>query len=234
MLRRTPTALALAALLAASPAAYADDARTPRTISLSGHGEVKAAPDMAAVTSGVVSQGATAAQALDANTRAMNAVLQALADAGIAAQDIQTSNFNVQPRYDYGNNAQPPTLAGYDVSNSVTVTVRDLGGLGALLDTMVKSGANQINGIAFQVSKPDAALDEARKHAVEDATRKARLYAAAMAVGLGPVMSISEGVTYEPPLPVRAKAMAAESMPVPIAAGQQTLSVDVNVIWEIR
>lgn len=235
MLRTGLAAAALAALVAASPA-RAEDAKLPRLISLAGHGEVKMAPDMAIVTSGVVSQAATAADALAANSRAMTAVMAALAGAGIGAKDIQTSNFNVQPRYDYGNNAQPPKLSGYDVSNSVTVAVHDLERLGALLDTLVQQGANQISGVSFQLAQPEAALDEARRRATADATRKARLYAAALGVELGPVTSVSEAGGYEPPVPMRAKAMAADGMAqsVPLATGEQTLAIDVNVTWEIR
>ncbi|MFN4143269.1 SIMPL domain-containing protein [Aestuariivirga sp.] len=236
MQRLTFAAAALAALAAFATPALADEARMPRTISLVGHGEVKSPPDLAFVTTGVFSQGATAAEALAANTSAMTALFAALKEAGIAEKDVQTSNFTVQPRYDF-QDRQPPRLVGYDVSNNVTVTLRKIGDLGTLLDRLVQAGSNQIHGISFQVSEPDAALDEARKLATEDATRKAKLYAGAMGVTLGPVMSISEGMTLEPPVPfMRGKAMMAEaaSAPVPVAAGEQTLSIDVNITWEIR
>ena len=123
------------------------------------------------------------------------------------------------------------------MSNTVTVIVRKIGDLGPLLDKVVQAGSNQINGIGFEVSKPDAALDEARKLATADATRKAKIYAEAMGVGLGRVMSISEGVNYQPPMPMaRSKVMMADAAaaPVPVAAGEQTLSVDVNITWEIQ
>ena len=136
------------------------------------------------MTTGVLSQGATAAEALAANTSAMNALFAALKDAGIADKDVQTSNFMVQPRYNFQDN-KAPELVGYDVSNNVTVTVRKIGDLGALLDKVVQAGSNQINGIGFEVSEPDAALDEARKLATADATRKAKIYAEAMGVSLG-------------------------------------------------
>ena len=103
------------------------------------------------------------------------------------------------------DNGQAPKLVGYDVSNNVTVTVRKVDNLGALLDKLVQAGSNQINGISFDVSKPEAALDEARKLATADATRKAKLYAEAMGVELGNVMSISEGGGYQPPMPMRAQ-----------------------------
>ena len=236
MHRLTVAAAALAATLAAASPALAEDTRMPRLISLSGHGEMRMAPDMAFVTTGVLSQGVTAADALAANTAAMNALFAALTGAGIAEKDVQTSNFFVQPRYNF-QDGKAPELIGYDVSNTVSVIVRKIGDLGPLLDKVVQAGSNQINGIGFEVSKPDAALDEARKLATADATRKAKIYAEAMGVGLGRVMSISEGVNYQPPMPMaRSKVMMADAAaaPVPVAAGEQTLSVDVNITWEIQ
>ena len=236
MHRLTVAAAALAATLAAASPALAEDTRMPRLISLSGHGEMRMAPDMAFVTTGVLSQGVTAADALAANTAAMNALFAALTGAGIAEKDVQTSNVFVQPRYNF-QDGKAPELIGYDVSNTVTVIVRKIGDLGPLLDKVVQAGSNQINGIGFEVSKPDAALDEARKLATADATRKAKIYAEAMGVGLGRVMSISEGVNYQPPMPMaRSKVMMADAAaaPVPVAAGEQTLSVDVNITWEIQ
>ncbi len=237
MHRFTLPASALAVLLFAVSPSLADEVKMPRTISISGHGEVKAAPDMAVVTTGVSTQAATAADALAANTTAMTALFAALKAAGIADKDMQTSNFMIQPRYDYNDGKQPPLLVGYDVSNNVTVTVRNIDGLGALLDTVVKAGSNQINGISFDVSKPTEALDEARRLAAGDATRKAKLYAETMGVTLGPVMSISEGVSYQPPVPMlrtAAAPMADAARPVPVAAGEQTLAMDVNITWEIQ
>ena len=236
-MQRLPlAATAFAAFLAAANPVFAEDAKMPRVISLTGHGEVRSAPDMAFVTTGVVTQGATAAEALAANTAAMTNLFAALKTGGIAEKDIQTSNFMVQPRYHYPEN-KPMELVGYEVSNTVTVNVRKLDSLGALLDKFVQAGSNQINGIGFTVSEPDAAQDEARKLAAADAARKAKVYAEALGVTLGPVLSVSEGVTFQPPMPmVRGKAMMADaaSAPVPVAAGEQTLSVDVSITWEIR
>jgi hypothetical protein len=104
-----------------------------------------------------------------------------------------------------------------------------------VLDKVVSAGSNQINGIQFQVSEPQAATDEARRLAVADAARKAKVYAAASAVGLGDILSISEGVHIEPPVPRQAKMMRAEApADVPIAQGEQAISVDVNIVWEIK
>ena len=235
MQRLSFAAAAVIGLLAAFSPAFAEGGKMPRIISLSGHGEVRATPDIAYVTSGVVTQGATAAEALAANTKAMTDLFAALKESGIEDRDVQTSNFSVQPRYDFSNN-QAPKMVGYDVSNNVTVTLRKVDTLGALLDRMVQSGSNQISGISFDVSKPEDAMDEARKLATEDATRKAKVYAKAMGIELGNVMQVSEGSAAQPPMPmVRSTMMKADAAPpVPMAAGEQTLAVDVNVIWEIK
>ncbi len=234
-MNRKLLAAALIAAVAQMPA-FADDTKAPRTMSLAGHGEVRVAPDMALVTIGVTTQADTAADALKANTGAMQAVLASLKEAGIEDKDVQTSNFTVQPRYDYNTANQPPRLVGYDVSNNVTVAVRKLDGLGAILDKAVSAGSNQINGVLFRVDKPDAAMDEARQLAVADAARKARVYAGASAVALGDILSISESFGIQPPIPLDSQMIArAEKAPdVPIARGEQVISVDVNIVWEIK
>ena len=151
------------------------------TISISGRGEVTAAPDTAFITSGVTTQGATAREALDANNTAMNELLDTLKAAGIEARDIQTSGFSVNPNYVYtdvrdaNGYTLPPKISGYQVLNTVTVRVRDLPGLGAVLDKAVMVGANTINGISFSVADPSALYDEARKAAFADARKKAEL-----------------------------------------------------------
>lgn len=233
-MRSILSAAALVSMLVATPA-FAEEMKMPRTISLTGHGEVRMAPDIVSITVGVLSQGNTAGEALTANTASMNAVFDALKAGGVDTKDIQTSNFMVQPRYDYNNNVQPPKLVGYDVSNNVTITLRQIDALGGLLDKLVQAGSNQIQGITFQVSKPEAALDDARKLATQDASRKAKLYAEAMSLGLGSVQSISEGIRYEPPVPYRSKMIAeTAAADVPIAGGEQVLSIDVNITWEIQ
>lgn len=224
------------AILISSPALAAG------TIQLSGHGEVTAAPDTAYVTSGVTSQGATAKEALAANTADMSQLIGVLKAAGIDPKDIQTSGFGVNPNYIYSDNRDangyplPPKIAGYTVTNSVTVHVRDIAILGKVLDQAVSVGANTISGISFSVEDPSALYDEARKAAFADAREKADLYAGAAGVSLGAIESINENSGYTPPVPYMAKAMAAtadRSAPVPVEAGQLTYSIDVNVTWDI-
>lgn len=232
---RLLSALALATALCATPA-FAGQ------ISISGTGEVAAAPDMAFVTSGVTSQGATAAEALAANTAAMNELIATLKAAGIEARDIQTSGFSVNPNYVYSdardaNGYQlPPKISGYQVYNTVNVRVRDLTTLGAVLDKAVTVGANTINGVTFSVADPAPLYDEARKLAFADARKKAELYADVADEKLGDIESISESQGYNQPQPqmMRAVADSAAAAPVPIESGELTFSIDVQVAWELE
>lgn len=203
-----------------------------RSISISASGEVKVEPDLASISTGVTSEGETARAALDANTRNMKAVIEGLKSAGIDARDIQTTNFSVSPRYQYFKDRRPPAITGYQVTNSVHIIVRELKNLGDILDKVVTLGSNQISGIAFDVSNSDELKDAARKQAINNARRKAELYAKAANADLGEVLKISEESRSYSPRPMMTRtAMKAEA--VPIEAGSQTLSVRVNVTWEL-
>ncbi|ODT70012.1 MAG: hypothetical protein ABS75_14350 [Pelagibacterium sp. SCN 63-23] len=222
------------ALLATALPAYAD------AITIEGRGEVRAVPDMAMVSSGVTTQGATAREALDANTAAMSDLIAALKDAGIETRDIQTSGFSVNPNYVYSDARDelgyslPPKINGYQVSNSVNVVVRDLEELGAILDRSVTVGANTINGVSFSVADPSELLNEARKAAFADARGKAELYADVAGVRLGELESISERQDFSSPQPYPMYARAEMSAaPVPVAAGEMSFSVTVNVAWDL-
>lgn len=231
-------ALAAAALIGPRYSMSAPDNAPPRLISVSGLGEVKTKPDMAIVTTGVMSEAPTAQDALSKNNTAMTAVLAALKAAGVADDDIQTSNFSVSPQYPPYQPGQTtaPRVSGYQVSNQVTARVKDLAKLGTTLDALVRAGSNQINGIAFDVDQPKAFLDDARKKAVADARSRAELYAAAAGVTLGRVVQISEGGgVVMPPVPMMARGFIADKAEsVPVAAGQQTLSASVSVTYEIQ
>jgi uncharacterized protein YggE len=218
----------------------AQELRGPGTISVQGTGEVSAAPDTAYINSGVTTQGATAREALDANTAAMNQLLETLKAAGIEARDVQTSGFSVQPNYVYSDARDangytlPPKINGYQVFNTVTVRVRDLDKLGAILDQSVSVGANTINGISFAVADPSRLLDEARTKAFADALSKARLYADTARVDLESIRSITETQDFGQPQPyvMREAAMSADAA-VPVASGELTFTINVQVTWEI-
>jgi uncharacterized protein len=228
MKNRLFAALALAALLA--PAAQAADLRT---IAMGGHGEVKAAPDQVQVNAGVTTSGATAAVALAANTQRMKTVFAALEKMGVAQKDIQTVNFSVSPQYTNGAGNEAQRLTGYQVRNEVSVRLDDVSKLGAALDALVGAGANQMNGINFSIRDNAAMLQKAREAAIADAKERAETYARAAGVTLGPIQSIGEGGGPSPvPMFKPMRMMAAA--PVPVAAGEESVTADVSVVWEIR
>lgn len=202
-------------------------------LQISTHGESHRTPDVAAISAGVVTQNADANAAMRDNANRMSAVVAALKKTGVADRDIQTSSISLNPQYNYNNN-QPPTITGYQASNTVNVRLREIGKAGDVLDTLVKQGANQINGPVFSVDKPEAAMDEARTNAVQQARARADLYAAATGLKVRRIVSMSESGEMQPqprPMMMRAQKMADASTPV--AAGENTLGVDLNVVYEL-
>jgi len=230
MKNRLLLGLALAAALI-SPALAADP--SPRTLSMNGHGEIRTAPDVATVNAGVTTNAPTAAAALAANSARMNTVFAALKRLGVAEKNIQTTGFNISPQYTNGDNNSPRRLTGYQVNNDVSVRLEDVSKVGASLDALVAAGANQMNGISFDIAAPAPLLEKARADAIADARARAETYAKAAGVSLGAILSISEGGGGEPPRPMY-KVMAMSAAPTPVAAGQQSVTADVSVVWEIH
>ncbi len=241
-------ALALVLAVTASPVltpVFAQDAPPPppgprpAIFVLSGEGKASATPDLAVLSSGVVAEGKTAREALDANTAAMTKLISSFKATGIEDRDIATSGFTVQPRYIYSQRNDgtqgPPRITGYEVRNTVTVKVRDLTKLGGILDTAVTEGSNQIDGLTFDISKKDELLKEARKKALADARAKADLYAEAAGVKLGRLRELSEqaGSGYPPPRPMAMRMEAKAAADVPVEAGEQEISVNIIATWEI-
>jgi uncharacterized protein YggE len=235
---RDVTWLVLAVLLAgtAVPSHAQDAAPLSRVIMVAGQGEITARPDQAHLSAGVVSEAPTAAGALSANSAAMNKVFAALKAAGIPDARIQTANFSVSPQYPpyRADQPQPRAIIGYQVSNQVSVTLDDLAKLGPTLDALVKSGANQLGGIVFAIADPKPLAEKARAAAVADAMAKAKTLAAAAGVTLGPVLSLQEGGGEMRPLPMMAFKAAAVAAPTPVAAGEETVTVNVSMIFAIR
>jgi uncharacterized protein YggE len=220
-------------LLAQAVPAQASDPPPP-SITVIGQGLVAAVPDMARVTAGVVTQGRNAKEANDANSAQMTAAINGLKAAGIAARDIATLNYGIQPLYTQqpGPRNEPPRISGYQVSNTLSIRVRDLARLGDILDRLVSLGINQVGGIELTLAEPQAKLDEARRAAVADARRKATLYAEALNVRLGRVLAVGENGQERPvPMVMRSQAMAADR--VPIEAGEREMGATVSVTFEI-
>jgi uncharacterized protein YggE len=218
---------------------------TPR-ITVSGEGRVSSAPDLADINVGVITQAQTARDALNVNTTSMTKLYSLLKEHGIAEKDIQTSNLNVSPQYTQPPQAAPgqrqrdfvPQIAAYQVTNTVTITVREMGKVGSILDALVTAGANQMYGISFRIAEPAKLLDEARKKAVADARRKAELLAGEAGVVLGRPLRISESGGFVPsPMPMmrgRMMAMSAEVAPAPVAGGELDLTASVQIEYELK
>lgn len=226
-------ALAILALAAASSPSLADT-QSRALLTVTGQGEAHAAPDMATITVGAVSEADTAADALTQNSTQVSAAIDALKAAGVEARDIQTNGFSVSPRYVNERDANTgPRIDGYRVSNSVVVRVRALDNVGSLLDTLVKAGANDIGGISFGITETGALKDTARTAAVADALHKAEIYAKAAGVRLGEIRAIDETGGPNPMPQPMMRMQAMEASAAPIEAGEQTLSASVRVVYEI-
>ncbi len=217
----------------------AEGERREATIMVSGEGEATVAPDMAVITLAVVRDAETAADALSANSAAMAEVLADLKGQGIADKDLQTTDFSIQPKYKQETRTdgtyEAPVIVGYTVSNGLTVRVRDLSKLGAIIDRSVKLGVNQGGGISFTNDDPEATVEAARKQAVEKAAAKAKTLTDVAGVKLGRIVEISEN--FARPMPQMYAAapmakMADES--VPIASGENLYTVTVNITYAIE
>ena len=204
-------------------------------LSVSASADAKRVPDIATISTGVVTQAADANAAMRANAAQMDKVMAAIRAAGISERDIQTSGINLNPNYKYVENA-PPTIVGYQASNTVNVKVRDLSRLGKVLDTFVEVGANQINGPSFEVDKPDEAYDEARIAAIKKAQARAQTYADALGLKVRRIVSISEGgASFPRPMPM-VRAMAADAgfaKETSVSPGESTLSANIEVVFEL-
>lgn len=236
--RATACALLAGAIWAsgAVSATAADGGTFPRSIGVSGEGEVSGKPDQARLSAGVVTQAVNSAAALTANSNAMNRVFAALKAIGIPDSKIQTSNFSVQPQYPPFRPDAPEqrNIIGYLVSNQVSVTVDDLSKLGGALDALVKSGANQLGGVSFAIANPKPLAERARALAVADAMAKAKTLASAAGVNLGPLISIEEGTSFRPrPMFAEARAALAPAPP-PIAIGEESVTVIVTMTYGIQ
>lgn len=245
MLRRPRTLPRLLAIafttVLASGLAMTASAQTPPTIandgtllSISAEARATRIPDIATLSTGVVTQATDANAALRQNTEQMTKVVAAIKAAGIAERDVQTTGISINPQYRYAEN-QPPAIIGYQASNTLNLKVRDIAKLGKVLDAMVAVGANQVNGPNFEIDNPEDAYDEARLAAIKKAQHRAELYAKALGLRVRRVVSINEGGGYTPPtpMPVMMRAAAMEVADTPMSPGESSLSATINVVFEL-
>ncbi len=214
----------------------------PQGIWVSGTGEVSITPDIALLTLGVVAQETNVAQALSQASEAMARVMQALTDSGIAQKDIQTGRFSINQRTRWDNDKQIDVPVGYQVTNMVTVKIRDTNKVGNIIDAVVQAGGDfiRINGVNFSVEDPAQYYKEAREKAMTAAKEKAEELARLAGVTLGAPTYIAENAQYSPvyggyanfalsiPAPTIAMASA------PISPGETKITLNVQVAYSTR
>jgi uncharacterized protein YggE len=237
---RTLGALALGASIVAiaalsvrtGPVAGAADDPPAKTITVSATGKVTVVPDVARVYLGVTVGKPTVKAAREAGAKAMTDIVAALKGLGIADADIQTTGLNLSPQYGSGSR---PNVVGYQISEQIEVTVRDLDKAGDVVDTAMGRGATDMNGISFEVSDPVKAQNDARAAAVDAARTSAQVLAKAGNVALGAVVSITDGSAPIPPRPYAyGGAMSFEAdKATPIQPGTQDLGATVTVVFAI-
>jgi uncharacterized protein len=226
--------VAVVALLVGTGFATASPVDSRPSVTAAGIGKVMYVPDLGHIQVGVAAEGWTVAEAWNKNEEIVKRIFTALKELGVQDKDLRTTNLNVQPRYLHRQNEEPQFL-GYTVSYQLTVTVRKLDQVGTVLDRMVDAGANRQMHISFGCSKVDTLLDDARARAVAEARKKANIYVSGTGAKLGEVLSISDLPHAAQPrgLPIDALALAEGKASLPIAAGEQEMSVSVTVTWAI-
>ena len=227
-------------VLISGTVAWADDNSPLPRILVTGQGSVDVAPDMAVLTLTVTREAESAHAALEASSSAMKDVLAAMQAEGIEARDLQTSGFSIRPKYTYpspksSGNREPPRIVGYTVRHSLTVRVRDISAVGVILDKSVTLGVNEGGNFVLTNEDPSAVITQARIKAMKDAINKAKTLAEAAGVKTGKLLEISEQSFIPRPMPMaRAElAMARSADAVPVAVGENTYKVTVNVSFAI-
>jgi uncharacterized protein len=202
---------------------------------VSAEGKVQGRPDMATVNLGVQTEAPTAQAAVQANAQRMTALLAALRRAGVAERDIQTSNVSVNPQQQYREN-QPPLTTGYQANNTVSAKIRNIDNVGRVIDASVGAGGNTVNGVYFSYQDPDTQLDAARRNAIQEARRRAGIYAQALNMQIARIVAVQEGGGYSPPVPMPMMRMEAQAnaAPTPVQPGEIETTANVSVTFELR
>lgn len=208
------------------------------TITVGGTGKVTVIPDMATVRLGVLIQRTTAKAARQDAATAMTGVVAAVKNLGIADKDIATALVSLSPVYDYSNTGAAPRLTGYQLSNQVTITVRDLTKLSDVIDNGVAAGATSVDGVSFDIADRTAAEAQARTAAAADARAKADLYAKSLGISITGIAAVSETVSnpvwYGPtPYAAAGAAPADKSATTPVLPGSTDVVIDVQVAFLI-
>ncbi len=204
---------------------------------VSGEGKVTVTPDIVTLRLGIEAQEASVAEAQTKATDAMNRVMAALTNNGIAKKDIQTQYFSIRRVTKWDREKEEEIIVGYRVTNMVIAKIRDTDKAGSIIDAVAEAGGDltRIDSVAFSVDDPSAYHEEAREKAMADAKAKAEKLAELGGVTLGKPVYISEGIQAPPPIYPRA---VYEEAPVPapappISPGEMEITLTVQVVYAI-
>lgn len=168
--------------------------------SVTGEGKVHVVPDIAVVSVGVNAQGQTAKSAQESLNKNINQVASGIKGLGISDRDIQTTNYALNPTYNYEQN--PPKITGYQANSTLVIKVRDIDKANGVLDTATQNGANTVGGITFDVSDKQKAYNQARTEAVAEAKAKASQAAKIAGFTLGQIVNYDESTNAYSPAPI--------------------------------
>ncbi len=208
---------------------------SPRTLVVSGEGKVEAKPNVGVIQAAIETEGKTTEVIQRTNDDRIRTVVDFLKGQGVAAADIQTTDYNLSPSYFYPPNRKPQ-LNGYMLTQGLTIKVRDLTKAGGIMGALTSKGVNRINGINFIIDKPEQLLAEARTKAITVARTQAEQIATGLGVKIGRVLSYNEGSnSIQPPVPMRMMSMGAmTAAPSPIEPGSQEEQVNVTITFELE
>jgi uncharacterized protein YggE len=207
-----------------------DTTPAQHTITVSGSGKVTIVPDVARINLGVTVTKSSVKAVREAGAQAMNDIIAAVKALGVAEADVQTTNLSLYPQYGTGAS---PRIVGYQISEQILVTVRDLDKAGDVVDAATAKGANNVNGISFESGDPVKAQNDARAAAVAAARTSAQAMAAAGNVSLGGVVSITDASPVSPIWYATPNAGALKDMSTPVEPGTQDLTATVTVVFSI-
>ena len=235
--------ISIAALLALALTGCGNDSAPSAhgtLVSISASGEATRVPDVAGLSAGVVTEAEDGDAAMKTNAEQMEKVIKAIRKAGIEEKDIQTSGISLTPRYEYPpNTAGSPnrpgrTLVGYIARNTVNLKVREIGKLGDVLNALTEAGANQIHGPSLEIGEPEPVLADARQQALDKAQARAKTYAEALGMKVRRLVSVSESGSAGIPRPMMRAEMASADARAPVAPGETTLSVNLDLVFELE
>jgi uncharacterized protein len=216
-------------------AAQTSEPERPRTLHVSAHASVQRPPDRAVVQLAVETVAETALAATAANATAMDRVLTSLREMGIPEARIRTTRIDLQPRYDQRREAREPVIVAYQAMNQVMVQLDDLDLVGRTVDVAVRSGANRVTGIRFELRDPQAAYHEALRRAVAQARAEATVLAEALGETLGPAIQVATGgrVPVAQPMQLEALRLDVAAAPTPVQPGELDVTATVSITYRL-